>query len=282
MKTEAMESTRGCEGRTPLSGSLTVMMLAPAHVRRAGDQVFVEPERANGSSKISFISTYQRRRGNAEYMAMEKLIASKTIPATTSCFSIRPRPTPRFSRRAERLVDASIRRHEVVYGRISIDGKAVAEHLARSASIVLRAISKITGGNFLQDVAHSLQSSMISWWLQRARGACAIHARGPDVRSCWCHRRRHEHQGSHLFFGRLEAHHMPRGALVVNRYRSLRRLRPRHRFQLRWRAAVALSGLKLDDDAPRVGARTSMRFALRRSIPKVRHSKCDFQAVFPS
>jgi len=260
MNTEAMEidPERFALAGAPLHGSLTVMML---DTKRTFDELVIKysssPERAKRlleNKLYQYVSTSLA--GTQEYMAMEKLIAVKGDPRYDVVFLDTP-PTANaldFLDAPERLVDAL----DSAAMRWFIDafqstGKLSLNILARSASVVLRAIGKITGGGFLQDVAQFITelNDLFGGFKERA-ARVQTTLRGSDVAFVLVTSPSPVSIKEVLYFsGRLQEHDMPRGALVVNRYR----VPPTHAASAPippsvTEAAVARRGLKLDDDAP--------------------------------
>ena len=260
MKTEAMEidPARFAQAGAPLTGSLTVMML---DTKRTFDELIIKysssPERAKrllDNKLYQYVSTSLA--GTQEYMAMEKLIAVKNDPRYDIVFLDTPPTTTAldFLDAPERLVDAlDSAAMKWFMDAFQSTGKLSLNILARSASVVLRAISKITGGNFLQDVAQFITelNDLFGGFKERAARVQST-LRGPDVAFVLVSSPSPMSIKEVLYFSdRLEAHNMPRGALVVNRYRVPPPFAAEAPIPSSVAAAaVAMSGLKLDDDAP--------------------------------
>ncbi|HWL88348.1 MAG TPA: ArsA-related P-loop ATPase, partial [Polyangiaceae bacterium] len=189
MSTEAMDidPERFVAAGAPLRGSLTVMML---DTKRTFDELIRKysstPERAERllqNKLYQYVSTSLA--GTQEYMAMEKLIAVKDDPRyDLICLDTPPTSNALdFLDAPERLVDAldSAAMRWFVEA-FQSTGKLSLNLLARSASVVLRAISKITGGTFLQDVAQFITelNDLFGGFKERAARVQAT-LRGEDV-----------------------------------------------------------------------------------------------------
>jgi len=260
MSTEAMDidPERFVAAGAPLRGSLTVMML---DTKRTFDELIRKysstPERAERllqNKLYQYVSTSLA--GTQEYMAMEKLIAVKDDPRyDLICLDTPPTSNALdFLDAPERLVDAldSAAMRWFVEA-FQSTGKLSLNLLARSASVVLRAISKITGGTFLQDVAQFITelNDLFGGFKERAARVQAT-LRGEDVAFVLVTSPSPVSIKEVLYFsGRLEEHDMPRGALVVNRYRIPPPSAERAPVSIsKVAAAVAARGIALDEDAP--------------------------------
>ncbi|WP_394838826.1 ArsA family ATPase [Pendulispora rubella] len=259
MNTEAMDidPARFADAGAPLKGSLTVMML---DTKRTFDELVMKysssPERAQRllDNKIyKYVSTSLA--GTQEYMAMEKLIDVKGDPRyDLICLDTPPTANALdFLDAPERLVDAL----DSAAMRWFVDafqstGKLSLNILARSASVVLRAIGKITGGGFLEDVAGFITelNDLFGGFKERAARVQAA-LRSKDVAFVLVTSPSPVSIKEVLYFsGRLAQHDMPRGALVVNRYR----VPPPHAGDAPIpisvaHAAVMTRGIQLEDEA---------------------------------
>ncbi|WP_394820621.1 ArsA family ATPase [Pendulispora albinea] len=260
MNTEAMEIDPKLFQRAgaPLTGSLTVMMV---DTKRTFDELVIKYSSSPESAKrllenklYQYVSTSLA--GTQEYMAMEKLIAVKNDPRYDVVFLDTP-PTANaldFLDAPGRLVDAlDSAAMKWFIDAFQSTGKLSLNILARSASVVLRAIGKITGGSFLQDVAQFITelNDLFGGFKERAARVQET-LRGTDVAFVLVTSPAPMSIKEVLYFSdRLEQHHMPRGALVVNRYRVPPPFAAEAPIPISVSAAaVAMHKLTLDEDAP--------------------------------
>ena len=259
MTTEAAEISRDVLTRAgvPATGSLTVMML---DTKQTFDELVRKysssPERANAllhNRLYKYVS--ESLAGTQEYMAMEKLVAVQNDPRFDLVVLDTP-PTANaldFLDAPDRLVEAldspTMRWFVEAFqstGRFSLNV------LARSAALVLKALGRITGGGFLEALAELLaqlndlfggfreRATMVKSVLQSDHVAFVL-VTSPAPMSI----------REVLFFSeRLVEHHMPRGALVINRIH----IPPAHAGASVDARAVqdvlAMHGLPLDSDGP--------------------------------
>ena len=208
----------------PIQGSLTAMML---DTKRTFDELVVKysssPEKAEKllSNKLyTYVSTSLA--GTQEYMAMEKLVAVKDDPRFDLVILDTP-PTANaldFLDAPERLIEAL----DSATMRWFVDafqssGRFSLNIIAKGAATVLRGISKITGGGFLEDMAEFIAelNDLFGGFKERAlRVERAL--RSEDVAFVLVTSPAPPSIREVLYFAeRLEKAAMPRGALVVNR-----------------------------------------------------------------
>jgi len=256
MSTEAqtVDPQRFTDAGLAVRGTLTVMMLDTkstfdelvhryASTPQARDRIL-------DNRLYQYISTSLA--GTHEYMAMEKLHAVKSegkfdlilldTPPTTNALDFLDAP--------QRLVDAL----DSAAMRWFIDafqesGKLSFNILAKSAAVVLKGIGKLTGGDFLEQVAQFVTelNDLFGGFKERAQEV-ARTLRAPDVAYVLVTSPSPMAIQEVLFFSeRLEEQGMPRDAIVVNRLHLATRQKV---DPAAVRQAVAAFGLALDDDAP--------------------------------
>jgi anion-transporting ArsA/GET3 family ATPase len=131
-------------------------------------------------------------------------------------------------------------------------GKLSLNLLARSAAVVLRGMGKITGGGFLEAMAEFISelNDLFGGFKQRAQ-AVERALRSPEVAFVLVTSPAPMSIREVLYFSeRLEQARMPRGAFVVNRFRTPP---PRADEKISGqdaKEAIAARKLALDDDAP--------------------------------
>ena len=241
----------------PLTGSLTIMML---DTKRTFDDLVHKysstPEKAEkllANKLYQYVSTSLA--GTQEYMAMEKLVAVQADPSYDLIVLDTP-PTANAldfldapGRLAEAIDSAAMRWFVQAF---ESTGKLSLNLLARSASVVLRGLGKITGGGFLEAMAEFITelNDLFGGFKQRA-GIVEAALRSPEVSFVLVTSPAPMSIREVLFFSeRLEEAGMPRGAFVVNRFR-VPPAGPRAPPSLAdTAAAIVRNGLKLEDDAP--------------------------------
>jgi anion-transporting ArsA/GET3 family ATPase len=211
----------------PLTGSLTAMML---DTKRTFDELVVKhsssPERAKKlleNRLYKYVSTTLA--GTQEYMAMEKLVAVQSdprfdlvildTPPTANALDFLDAP----GRLAEAIDSAAMRWFVQAF---ESTGKLSLNLLARSASLVLRSLGKITGGGFLEAMAEFITelNDLFGGFKQRA-AMVEASLRSPEVSFVLVTSPAPMSIQEVLFFSeRLEEARMPRGAFVVNRFRQ--------------------------------------------------------------
>jgi anion-transporting ArsA/GET3 family ATPase len=240
-----------------VKGKLTAMML---DTKRTFDDLVVKYSSSPAKAKklldnklYRYVSTSLA--GTQEYMAMEKLVAVKDDPSYDLILLDTP-PTANaldFLDAPERLVmalDSAAMRWFVEA--FQSTGKLSLNVLARSAALVLRGLGKITGGGFLEAMAEFISelNELFGGFKQRAQ-AVQKALRSPEVAFVLVTSPAPMSIQEVLYFSeRLEEHHMPRGAFVVNRFR----MPPPHAGEPipldDAAAATQARELKLDEDAP--------------------------------
>lgn len=256
MSTEAqtVAPERFSDAGLAVRGSLTVMMLDTkstfdelVHRYASSPQA---RDRILNNRLYQYVSTSLA--GTHEYMAMEKLHAVKSegrfdlilldTPPTANALDFLDAP--------QRLVDAL----DSAAMRWFIDafqesGKLSFNILAKSAAVVLKGISKLTGGDFLEQVAQFVTelNDLFGGFKERAQEV-ARALRAPDVAYVLVTSPSPMAIQEVLFFSeRLDEQGMPRDAFVVNRVH----LAPRQQVDpVAVRESVARHGLTLDEDAP--------------------------------
>jgi anion-transporting ArsA/GET3 family ATPase len=240
----------------PLEGSLTAMML---DTKRTFDDLVIRhsssPEKAKKlleNKLYQYVSTSLA--GTQEYMAMEKLVAVKNDPRWDLVILDTP-PTANaldFLDAPERLMQAlDSATMKWFIEAFQTSGKLSLNLLARSAAMVLRGIGKITGGGFLEAMAELITELNDLFGGFKHRAAQVQRAlRTPEVAFVLVTSPSPMSIREVLYFAeRLEEHSMARGAFVVNRFRTSPKLAgvtiPARDID----AAIAASGITLDDDA---------------------------------
>jgi anion-transporting ArsA/GET3 family ATPase len=210
----------------PLRGSLSAMML---DTKRTFDELVLKysstPERAKkllGNKLYQYVSTSLA--GTQEYMAMEKLVAVDRegrfdlivldTPPTTNALDFLDAP----DRLVEALDSQTMRWFIQAF---ESTGKVSLNLLARSASVILRGLGRITGGGFLESMAEFITelNDLFGGFRQRAQEVEGV-LRGPGVTFVLVTSPAPMSIQEVLFFNdRLEQAKLARGAFVVNRFR---------------------------------------------------------------
>ncbi|MCS6901868.1 MAG: ArsA-related P-loop ATPase [Myxococcales bacterium] len=256
MTTEAqtVDAQRFSEAGLHVAGSLTVMMLDTkstfdelVHRYASSPQA---RDRILHNRLYQYVSTSLA--GTHEYMAMEKLHAVKTnglfdlilldTPPTTNALDFLDAP----QRLVDALDSAAMRWFIEAFQE---SGKLSFNILAKSAAIVLKGIGKLTGGDFLEQVAQFVTdlNDLFGGFKERAQEV-ARTLRAPDVAYVLVTSPSPMAIQEVLFFSeRLEEQGMPRDALVVNRLH----VAPSGTTSVEAaRQAIQSLGLILDEDAP--------------------------------
>jgi anion-transporting ArsA/GET3 family ATPase len=240
----------------PLAGSLTAMML---DTKKTFDDLVVKysssPERAQRllhNKLYKYVSTSLA--GTQEYMATEKLVAVQgdprfdlvvlDTPPTANALDFLDAP----ARLAEAIDSATMRWFVEAF---ESTGKLSLNLLARSAAVVLRSLGRITGGGFLESMAEFITelNDLFGGFKERARMVEAA-LRSPDVSFVLVTSPAPMSIQEVLYFSdRLAASRMPRGALVVNRFRVAPPGADAPPTDQEAREAIAARGLHLEDDA---------------------------------
>lgn len=259
MRHEAVDvpKERFVEADIPLRGSLTAMML---DTKRTFDEIIVRysssREKADAllSNKLyQYVSGSLA--GTQEYMAMEKLMAVKSderydlivldTPPTANALDFLDAP--------ERMIDAldSPATRWLVEA-FQSSGKLSFNILAKSASTVLKTLSKITGGNFLEEMAALIVelNELFGGFRERARNVqqslreadtAFVLVASPSPPSL---------KEAVYFSERLEEYHMPRGAFVINRFRRPPPFGTESIGRDAAEGAVAARSITVDEDLP--------------------------------
>ncbi len=259
MSTEAVtiDATKFRDAGVPMAGTLTVMML---DTKRTFDE-FVKkhastPERAKSlldNKLYKYVSTSLA--GTQEYMAMEKLVGVRDDPAYDLILLDTP-PTANaldFLDAPERLMDAlDSPAMKYFIEAFHTTGKFSLNVLAKSASLVLKTIGKVTGGGFLEDMARFVVELNDLFGGFKERATMVQKAlRAPDTSFLLVTSPAPMSIREVLSFSeRLKEHGMPRGAYIVNRLRTSPARAGEPPTELQVRDAVAKNGLTLDEDAP--------------------------------
>jgi anion-transporting ArsA/GET3 family ATPase len=234
-------------------GSLTVMML---DTKTTFDELITElaptaekRDRILQNGLYKYISTSLA--GTQEYMAMEKLYATKGDPRYDLVLLDTP-PTANaldFLDAPERLVgaidSAAIRWFVQAF---QSSGKLSFNLLAKSTAVVLKGIGKLTGSAFLEQIAAFVTeiNEVFGGWKKRADEVSSA-LRGPEVGYVLVTTPDPLSVREVLFFAdRLRAQGMARDAFVVNRVHPVYGRIP---DDAAIRAAVAERGLALAADA---------------------------------
>ncbi|MCU0690701.1 MAG: AAA family ATPase [Polyangiaceae bacterium] len=233
-------------------GSLTVMML---DTKRTFDGIVARyassPEardRILQNRLYHYVSTALS--GTQEYMAMEKLYEVKADPSFDTVILDTP-PTSHaldFLDAPDRLIDAlDSSATRWLIRAFQSTGKLSFNVLARSASIALKGVGKLTGRGFLEQIAEFLTelNDLFGGFTQRAREVQSA-LRAPDVAYVLVTSPSPMSIREVLFFSeRLTELGMSTDAFVVNRLHRSPLARPDlERIQ----SALRRSGLSLDDD----------------------------------
>jgi anion-transporting ArsA/GET3 family ATPase len=258
MSTEAVDidPKRFAASGYPLEGSLTAMML---DTKRTFDDLVIKhsstkekAQRLLDNKLYQYVSTSLA--GTQEYMAMEKLVAVKNDPRWDLVVLDTP-PTANaldFLDAPERLMEAldSATMKWFVQA-FETSGKLSLNLLARSAATILRGIGKITGGGFLEAMAEFITelNDLFGGFKHRALQVQKA-LRMPEVAFVLVTSPAPMSIKEVLYFSqRLEEHHMPRGAFVVNRLRVPPPLGGKRIPEADIRAAMDAHGLVLEEDA---------------------------------
>jgi anion-transporting ArsA/GET3 family ATPase len=255
MTTEAqtVDPQRFRDAGLPVRGTLTVMMLDTkstfdelVHRYASSPQA---RDRILHNRLYQYVSTSLA--GTHEYMAMEKLHAVKTDGAFDLILLDTP-PTANaldFLDAPQRLVDAldSAAMRWFIEA-FQESGKLSFNILAKSAAVVLKGIGKLTGGDFLEQVAQFVTelNDLFGGFKERAQEV-ARTLRAPDVAYVLVTSPSPMAIQEVLFFSeRLEEQGMPRDAFVVNRLHQASALQAGADAA---REALRSLPLSLDDDA---------------------------------
>ena len=237
-----------------VSGSLTVMML---DTKRTFDELVARhassPEardRILNNRLYQYVSTSLA--GTQEYMAMEKLLQVKRdtnydvivldTPPTSNALDFLDAPT--------RLIDAlDSGAMRWFIQAIEKSGKFSLNLVAKSVAVVLRGIGKLTGGDFLQQMAEFIVNlnDLFGGFRERATQVAAAF-RGPEFAYVLITTPAPVAVQEALFFAeRLQEQGMRRDAFVVNRVHRKPRALPNLE---QVRAAVARHGITLESNGP--------------------------------
>jgi anion-transporting ArsA/GET3 family ATPase len=224
---QVVDPARFAGSSRPITGSLTAMML---DTKRTFDALVRKysssPEQARrllDNKLYRYVSTSLA--GTQEYMAMEKLIELQRDPRYDLIVLDTP-PTANaldFLDAPDRLIEAldspAIR---FFVQALQSTGTLSLNLLARSASLVIRALGRITGAGFLEAMAQFLAelNELFGGFKERA-GAVKVALRSAEVAFVLVTSPAPMSIREVLFFSdRLEQAAMPRGAFVVNRVRA--------------------------------------------------------------
>ena len=211
------------EAGFPATGSLTAMMLDTK--RTFDDLVRKHSSSTERAEKLLGNKLYQQisssLAGTQEYMAMEKLVSVKDDPRFDLIILDTP-PTPNaldFLDAPQKLVDAldSAAMRWFIEA-FESSGKFSLNILAKSASVVLKGLGKITGGEFLADMAEVLAQldDLFGGFKERAARVQQFLA-SDDVRFLVVASPSPVAVQEGLFFaGRLRASRMPCGGFILN------------------------------------------------------------------
>jgi anion-transporting ArsA/GET3 family ATPase len=241
----------------PLKGSLTAMML---DTKRTFDELVIKysstPDKARrllDNKLYKYVSTSLA--GTQEYMAMEKLVAVKDDPKYDLIILDTP-PTANaldFLDAPERLMGAlDSAAMKWFIQAFESSGKLSLNLLAKSAAVILRGISKITGGGFLEAMAEFITelNDLFGGFKQRAKMVQEA-LRAPEVAFVLVTSPAPMSIQEVLFFSeRLAEHRMPRGAFVVNRFRLPPPRAAEGVTVLQAKEALGKSGMVLEDEGP--------------------------------
>jgi anion-transporting ArsA/GET3 family ATPase len=256
---QAIDPRLYSDGQSPVpSGSLTAMML---DTKKTFDELVTKyassPEHAArllNNKLYKYVSTSLA--GTKEYMAMEKLATVQRDPR----FDLVVLDTPPTANALD-FLDAPARLADAIDSAtigwfvqaFETTGKLSLNLLARSASAVLRALGRITGGGFLESMAEFIGelNDLFGGFKQRA-AIVEASLRSPEVSFVLVTSPAPPSIQEVLFFSeRLESSQMPRGAFVVNRFRvpppGAGTAPPTEKEVA---AAIAAHGLALGSDAP--------------------------------
>jgi anion-transporting ArsA/GET3 family ATPase len=236
-----------------VSGTMTVMML---DTKRTFDSLVAAlsptPEKRDhilDNVLYKYISTSLA--GTQEYMAMEKLYAVKGSPDYDIILLDTP-PTANaldFLDAPERLIgaldSAAIRWFVQAFEK---SGKVSFNLLAKSTAVILRAVGRLTGAGFLEQIAAFITeiNGLFGGWRKRA-DEVASALRGPDVAYVLVTTPDPLCVREVLYFAdRLRDQKMRRDAFVVNRVHPVYPELPEHQVIER---AIAQAHLHLDPGA---------------------------------
>jgi anion-transporting ArsA/GET3 family ATPase len=209
----------------PMRGSLTAMML---DTKRTFDELVIKyssskekAEKLLSNKLYQYVSTSLA--GTQEYMAMEKLVAVKDDPRYDLVILDTP-PTANaldFLDAPERLMEAlDSATMKWFVEAFQSTGKLSLNILAKGASAVLKGMSKITGGGFLEAMAEFISdlNDLFGGFKDRAERVQKT-LRGDDIAFVLVTSPSPPAIKEALFFAeRLAEADMPHGALVVNRF----------------------------------------------------------------
>ena len=227
MRSEAatVDNARFEAAGIPMKGSLTAMML---DTKRTFDELVhkyssskEKAEKLLSNKLYQYVSTSLA--GTQEYMAMEKLVAVKDDPRYDLVILDTP-PTANaldFLDAPERLMEAlDSATMKWFVEAFQSTGKFSLNILAKGASAVLKGMSKITGGGFLEAMAEFIAelNDLFGGFKDRAARVQKT-LRGNDIAFVLVTSPSPPAIKEVLFFAeRLAEANMPRGALVVNRF----------------------------------------------------------------
>ncbi len=257
--TDAVDIDNGAFAATgkPVTGRLTVMMLDQ---KRTFDELVRKysstPERAAkllDNRLYQYVSTSLA--GTQEYMAVEKLVAVKDDPRYDLIVLDTP-PTSNaldFLDAPERLMDAldSATMKWFVQA-FQSSGKLSLNLLAKSASVVLRGIGRITGGGFLEAMAEFITelNDLFGGFKQRAQ-VVQRTLRSDDVAFVLVTSPAPMSLREVVYFAeRLIEAKMPLGAFVINRLHLPPAGATEPATPEQAGEAIAAAGVTLDEDAP--------------------------------
>ncbi len=256
MSTEAqtVDPQRFVDAGVPVTGQLTVMMLDTKStfdelVRRHASTPAAR-DRILHNRLYQYVSTSLA--GTHEYMAMEKLHTVRAsnrydlilldTPPTTNALDFLDAP-----QRLVEALDSSAMKWFIEAFQES--GKLSFNILAKSAAVVLKGISRLTGGDFLEQMAQFVTelNDLFGGFKERAQEV-AQALRSPDVAFVLVTSPSPMAIQEVLFFSRrLEEQGMPRDAFIVNRlHPSLVAAADEATVA----HAIAATDLHLDEDAP--------------------------------
>lgn len=252
---QTVDPQRFLDAGLEISGSLTVMMLDTkstfdelVHRHASSPQA---RDRILNNRLYQYVSTSLA--GTHEYMAMEKLHAVKSDDLYDLIFLDTPPTTNAldFLDAPQRLVDAldSAAMRWFIEA-FQESGKLSFNILAKSAAIVLKGIGKLTGGDFLEQVAQFVTelNDLFGGFKERAQEV-ARSLRASDVAYVLVTSPSPMAIQEILFFSeRLEEQGMPRDAIVVNRLHTAVSSDKTDPSQIR--EAIHNLNLSLEEDAP--------------------------------
>ena len=258
----------------PMKGTLSAMML---DTKRTFDELVIKysssPEKAAkllDNKLYRYVSTSLA--GTQEYMAMEKLVAVKDDPRYDLIVLDTP-PTADaldFLDAPERLMEAlDSAAMKWFVEAFESTGKFSLNILAKGASAILKGISKITGGGFLEAMAELIAqlNDLFGGFKDRAERVQKT-LRGDDIAFVLVTSPSPPAIKEVLFFAeRLAEANMPRGALVVNRFHLLHPSDPKASPPPTPHEHCMMHGSRSRTTGPRASSkRTAIRCASRRSM----------------